>query len=305
LRELRYHACSVDEVIVAPGLYAAASNAGDPDPGFRTAQETPMILSRVVARLREQQWAAVFIELVIVVLGVFIGIQASNWNAAQADRRKGEQFAARLLIDLREDLVGRERMVAYYQAVEDSARKVSALLGNVNSDPEALVVNAYRATEMNYYTLFRATWDELVSSGEIAILPPYVDKDDVSRFFTFDVSKDTKDAFERSPYRQRVRRIIPQVVQDAIRAGCGDLMDEIGNVVAFKPECRVDLPPTQISAAAAALASDPDVLPDLRLHFTTINFALAGLSGDVVLLKRAIASFDARPDAPGSGAAKR
>ena len=39
-----------------------------------------MILRRVVANLKHQHWTAIGIELVIVVVGVFIGMQVSNWN---------------------------------------------------------------------------------------------------------------------------------------------------------------------------------------------------------------------------------
>jgi hypothetical protein len=261
-----------------------------------------MIVSRVVARIKSQQWTAVFIELSIVVLGVFIGIQASNWNAAQVERRKGEEFAERLLQDLRQDLVGRERMVAYYEAVKDSGEKAVELLKSPAPDPKALVVNAYRATEYNFYTMIRATWDELVSSGEIGILPAYVDRDDISTFYTFDAAKDTKDAFDRSPYRQRIRRIIPHAVQQAIRAGCGDVMDEIANVVAFKPDCRLDVSDAEIAAAAAELVNDPSVLADLHLHFSTMIAAVNNVSGDVVLLRRAVASFDDKARRTDAGA---
>lgn len=261
-----------------------------------------MIIKRIVEQMKQQRWNSVFIELIIVVLGVFIGIQASNWNAAQADRKKGEEFAARLLQDLRRDLVGRERMIAYYRAVQESAGKAAVLLESPALDPKALVVNAYRATEYNYYLTMRATWDELVSSGDIGILPSNIDENEISTFFTFDSGKDAKDAFERSPYRERVRRIIPQEVQQAIRAGCSDETDEIGNVLAFRPECKLDVSDPEIAAAAADLVKDPDVLPDLRFHFSTINSAVSGISGDVVLLKRAIASFE--EDAAQHGAGK-
>ena len=261
-----------------------------------------MSLAKAVTHLRAQQWTSVFIELAIVVLGVFIGIQASNWNAAQVEKRKGEEFAQRLLQDLRQDLVGRERMVSYYQAVMDSGEKAIDLLESPAPDPKALVINAYRATEYNFYTMTRATWDELVSSGEIAILPPYVDRANISTFFTFDAAKDTKDAFERSPYRQRIRRIIPHAVQQAIRAGCGDVLDEIANVVAFKADCKLDVTDAEIAAAAAELVNDPGVLPDLRLHFSTMIAAVNNVSGDVVLVKRALASFDEQARRLGAGA---
>ena len=251
-----------------------------------------MILARVVAQLKAQQWTSVFNELAIVVLGVFIGIQASNWNSAQVERHKCEDFAVRLLKDLRQDLLGRERMVAYYQAVEESGEITANLLASGGYDPQMLLVNAYRATEFNSYTLARSTWDELVSSGEIGILPASVDEADISTFFAFDSSKDAKEAIERSAYRQRVRRIIPQAVQKAIRAGCSDVLDEIGNIVAFKPECKLAVSTAEVEFAAAELAKDPNVLPDLRLHFSDINSAINNLSGEVILLKRAVASFD-------------
>ena len=251
-----------------------------------------MILARAIANLKRQQWTGAVIELVIVVLGVFIGIQASNWNQARENSQKGQQFAGRLLHDLRRDLAGREHMVAYYAEVKASAENVVAMLENPAPDPRALVVNAYRATEMNYYTTIRATWDELVSSGELGILPPSVDLGDISTFFNFDMSLDTKNAFEHSSYRQRVRRLLPHAVQRAIRAGCSDITDDINNVIAFKPVCTLDLPDEMITSAAAALARDPELMPDLRLHFSTINAAVSNMDGDVVLLKRAVASFD-------------
>ena len=45
-----------------------------------------MILRRLVAHLKDQHWTGVFIELAIVVLGVFLGLQVSNWNADRGDR---------------------------------------------------------------------------------------------------------------------------------------------------------------------------------------------------------------------------
>ncbi len=39
-----------------------------------------MILRRVIEHVRQQQWTAVGIDFCIVVVGVFIGIQVSNWN---------------------------------------------------------------------------------------------------------------------------------------------------------------------------------------------------------------------------------
>lgn len=42
-----------------------------------------MLLRRISSHVNEQNWFAVGIDFVIVVVGVFIGIQVSNWNESQ------------------------------------------------------------------------------------------------------------------------------------------------------------------------------------------------------------------------------
>ena len=59
-----------------------------------------MILRRVMEHLRKQEWTAIGIDFVIVVLGVFLGIQVSNWNEAAADRRAESAYLSQLQGDL-------------------------------------------------------------------------------------------------------------------------------------------------------------------------------------------------------------
>lgn len=44
-----------------------------------------MILRRVIAHFRRQEWTAIALDFFIVVFGVYIGIQVSNWNAARLE----------------------------------------------------------------------------------------------------------------------------------------------------------------------------------------------------------------------------
>ena len=39
-----------------------------------------MLLRRFIEHVRKQEWTAIAIDFVIVVVGVFIGIQVANWN---------------------------------------------------------------------------------------------------------------------------------------------------------------------------------------------------------------------------------
>lgn len=63
-----------------------------------------MILRRLAQNLKEQGWTAITIEFVLLVLGVFLGIQVANWNTAVADRRVAETYLAAIADDVRSDI---------------------------------------------------------------------------------------------------------------------------------------------------------------------------------------------------------
>jgi hypothetical protein len=46
-----------------------------------------MILRRLTTAFRKQDWFTVVVETLIVVFGVFMGLQVNNWNAARAELR--------------------------------------------------------------------------------------------------------------------------------------------------------------------------------------------------------------------------
>ena len=62
-----------------------------------------MLLRRVIEHVRDQNWTAVAIDFAIVVVGVFVGIQVANWNAANVDRRLAERYLAGIADDIRAD----------------------------------------------------------------------------------------------------------------------------------------------------------------------------------------------------------
>jgi hypothetical protein len=55
-----------------------------------------MLLRRVIDHFKQQEWTAIALDFLIVVVGVFIGIQVSNWNDARSDRREERKLLMRL-----------------------------------------------------------------------------------------------------------------------------------------------------------------------------------------------------------------
>jgi hypothetical protein len=93
-----------------------------------------MILSRVIEHVKKQHWTAVFLDFVIVVIGVFIGIQTSNWNEARAEHRELENAVARLIEETKENLASIEELkgesMASLKAVGDAIDILQACDGS-------------------------------------------------------------------------------------------------------------------------------------------------------------------------------
>ena len=62
-----------------------------------------MLLRKITKHVKEQNWFAIGIDFFIVVIGVFIGLQAANWNAARTDAIREQEIFADLLEDLQAD----------------------------------------------------------------------------------------------------------------------------------------------------------------------------------------------------------
>jgi hypothetical protein len=85
-----------------------------------------MVLRRVTEHLSKQHWTAVFLDFVVVVVGVFLGIQAANWNESRKERAEERRFYAQILDDLRVDQQSlkwsQKRADTFDVAAEDTLR---------------------------------------------------------------------------------------------------------------------------------------------------------------------------------------
>ncbi len=250
-----------------------------------------MILRRIIAHFRKQEWTAIGLDFVIVVVGVFVGMQVSNWNADAADRRGGTHYIERLSQDMARDLEMRRGEAAYYGAVLASVQRTNALLADAGSDPEALVVNAYRASEITYWPQTRATWGEIVSSGDVGLLPRGAVDGGISAYYASDASRFVYDIMQESDYRTRVRQIIPMQAQAALRAGCSDVRNEAQQIMGFAEQCELDIDRAALLRTAAALRGDAALRAQLQYQYSDAYTAQANVSGDVVYLEQALAEL--------------
>ncbi|MEO7938202.1 MAG: hypothetical protein ABIR55_06230 [Burkholderiaceae bacterium] len=132
-----------------------------------------MILRRLSTSLKEQNWTAIWIEFVLLVAGVFIGIQVANWNEARRDRVLARQYLERLREDFVLSVSGAEDSNV---ALEKQAGLASLMLERLRAcrlddrQRDAFAEGLYRLGRQEPPMLTRGTLDELGSTGRLGII---------------------------------------------------------------------------------------------------------------------------------------
>jgi hypothetical protein len=143
-----------------------------------------VILRRVMQHVREQNWFAVGIDFLIVVVGVFIGIQVANWNDARKERAAEQRYLVELSRDLQADVAemqrGRRHMLGRLATSEaillavDPDYQRAGFFPEVGEEPApnpsfaGYVHAALTATFIMVGTDY--TFEELVQSGRLGVL---------------------------------------------------------------------------------------------------------------------------------------
>jgi hypothetical protein len=242
-----------------------------------------MIRRRVIENLKNQQWTAAVIELIIVMLGVFIGIQASNWNQTRTTAEQAANFAERLKADLREEDWAYQLQIAYNgEVLANGDRAASALEGKTTISDEALLVSAYRATQYKQRLRRRSTYDELISTGTIGLIRDPTLRDTAMRVYNMPTIDNVVREGMQSQYREAFRMSLPNEVQRALAKNCGDRYIQTGDYAAIAGvldyPCTTRLSKQTISEAAKALRSNSNLLPVLRLRIAGIETRIVDLT---------------------------
>jgi hypothetical protein len=132
-----------------------------------------MILRRITEHLVSQNWTAVAIEFLIVVLGVVLGIQIGNWNEARRDRQTEALYILRLQQELAEitplaaaehaDIQERYRLISQANDFFATGEHGAAL-----GDPNC---SAIRSSHIYAGAIFYPpTIKELIATGRILLI---------------------------------------------------------------------------------------------------------------------------------------
>lgn len=237
-----------------------------------------MISRRIREHAASHNWFAVLVDLMIVIIGVFIGLQVDNWNQARIDRAEASDYRARIIENLKANEAEIAARAAYNRQIR--AHAVAALTALQRPNPalgEEFLVDAYHASQVWRRPFQRTAYDELVDSGVARKVADAPTRAALSAYYVGTSGFD-ETALRETAYRERLRRAMDLRVQEAIRSKCGDIVRRLpsgGEAPVLPDTCRLDLDPKLVERTVGRLAALPELDQDLTRLIVDIDQKLA------------------------------
>ena len=132
-----------------------------------------MILRRITEHVRAQNWFAVAIEFIIVVVGVFVGLQAQDWSTERAERKAEREAIERLIVEYKSNLELLDADIELSRRTMEASDRLLAMIS-----PEPAVIAADRALAQSIldcltnpkFVPILGTTTSLVASGNLQLI---------------------------------------------------------------------------------------------------------------------------------------
>jgi len=229
-----------------------------------------MILRRLATALRQQDWVTVAVEIIIVVLGVFIGIQVANWNDARIDQGRALAYLERISLDLDADLAALADRQVFWSEVSGYGETglTYAQSGSIDAASHWTVLLAYfQASQVAEFITTQATYDELRSAGDLELISNLDVRNELASYYNFGAAPTV---VERPAYREHIRGIIPMGIQAYIWNSCYE-----SNATGFQRmlDCASPVDDDQARAVVDKLAGNALLMEQLRYWMSTMHVA--------------------------------
>ena len=132
-----------------------------------------MLFRRISEHLKAQNWMAVCLDLVIVVLGIFLGLQVSQWYEQRQDISRGEAVLERLRSEF---VVITAEARSAFETHQDQVQMLevvreSIAAGKVDPEQKALFLDGLKYAMSYHLGPSRSgTYIEILSSGQFRLL---------------------------------------------------------------------------------------------------------------------------------------
>jgi hypothetical protein len=249
-----------------------------------------MSLRSLAAHMRQRDWAAVAIEVLIVIVGVFIGLQVSNWNDTRKENERGREYLQRLQAELLQDAGTLTNISNFWTAVAANGEIAMAYAedGVLHEGSAWQTLLAYhQASQVWPYRKPDVTFQEIRSTGSLLLIRDTDLREKIARHYSAGAGSQVTEVLGLIPrYREHVRGMVPWKIQRYIWAECYSSVDAVQRFV----PCKSPVSEQEAQAVLQRLRSEPGLTEELRFWMVNMTSGLI-LMRDVQTEARSLAAI--------------
>jgi hypothetical protein len=230
-----------------------------------------MIFGRITRALLQQDWRAFVLETLIVILGVFLGLQADNWNTEREDGVRAYSYLERIRDDLDADRTVYADRIRFWNSVAEFGKIGLAYAETGDAAGRSqwdLLLAYFHASQIAELIATRATYDELKSASELGLIYDLELRKRLAFYYT---NADNVAFTERPDYRQHVRGIVPIDVQDYIWDHCFE-EDPAGGQSLI--HCASPIDAERTASLVDRISRDEALMEELRYWVSALRVAV-------------------------------
>ena len=256
-----------------------------------------MILRRFMKHVTDQNWFAVGLDVIVVIVGIFLGLQVQTWYEERANQEAGERYLAQIIEDLKYDRITSnemmasalpvkqqqlyriEQMVETGKPIEIEVMDVPLQADDPNGPQFQLEIDNIKT--LGFSTMFSwsyplvrtTTFDDLINGGKLALID-----DDMTRFIISDYYDQSR--ISNSRINQRTTGFgdaLYRLVGGGARTAYEPVTEDIRlrfNQSGFNPNVSID------DFIVRAQAEDFKAVLRAEINYTTFLFDMAKEQSD-------------------------
>ena len=144
-----------------------------------------MLLRRITKHVKDQDWFAVALDFVIVIAGILIAFQITNWNEERLNRKTEITYLELLQRDLQATVVEVESQISLEKFHVQIANDAVAIIAEPPAElrQKKLGMTLSRLTGRRTLMIKSPTFQDLQSSGRIELISDPELRSDILNYF--------------------------------------------------------------------------------------------------------------------------
>jgi hypothetical protein len=234
-----------------------------------------MFIRKLTGHVKDQNWFVVGLDFVIVVVGVFIGIQVANWNEARLEYQKETDALVDLRNELEASIVTTQAKVETYKQATEAGRRSLAFIQSDNDCGEACWDRLVDFMHASQWQDLQVNYSSYRNMRDRGFPTSVVLANSVESYLA--QSRSNATAFEVLPvYRSLVRQLVDIEAQEYYWEKCWSLVDGFEEYVL---DCPDGVSPDEARMVVNEIINDPVIERHLT-EWVGATVSLAQTLGD-------------------------